>query len=66
MQEIEDSELVSRRTRELYQTKGHSDGWIEKRIRGIAVRAELTEEWKNCDADHKGGMIFGGARENEE
>lgn len=49
VQEIEDPELATRRTRELYQAKGYSDSWIEKRMRGIAVRAELTEEWKHRD-----------------
>ncbi len=47
VQEIEDPELATARTRELYRAKGYSDAWIEKRMRGIAVRAELTEEWKN-------------------
>ncbi|SEA61166.1 BRO family, N-terminal domain [Desulfuromusa kysingii] len=47
VQEIEDPELATKRTRELYQAKGYSEAWIEKRMRGIAVRAELTEEWKN-------------------
>lgn len=47
VQEIEDPELATRRTRELYRAKGYSEAWIEKRMRGIAVRAELTEEWKN-------------------
>ncbi|TLN05470.1 phage antirepressor protein [bacterium] len=47
VQEIEDPELATKRTRELYQAKGYSDAWIEKRMRGIAIRAELTEEWKN-------------------
>ena len=47
VQEIEDPELATKRTRELYQAKGYSDAWIEKRMRGIAVRAELTEEWKS-------------------
>ncbi len=32
--------------REIYKAKGYSDEWIEKRMRGIAVRDELTEEWK--------------------
>jgi len=32
--------------REIYKQKGYSDEWIEKRARGIAVRDELTEEWK--------------------
>lgn len=47
VQEIEDPELATRRSRELYRAKGYSDDWIEKRMRGIAIRAELTEEWKN-------------------
>ena len=49
VQEIEDPELATKRTRELYRAKGYSEAWIEKRMRGIAVRAELTEEWKNRD-----------------
>lgn len=49
VQEIEDPELGTKRTRALYKAKGYSDAWIEKRVRGIAVRAELTEEWKNRD-----------------
>ena len=32
--------------RELYKAKGYSDEWIEKRVRGIAIRDELTDEWK--------------------
>lgn len=46
VQEIENPELATARTRELYRAKGYSEGWIEKRMRGIAVRAELTEEWR--------------------
>lgn len=47
VQEIEDPELASRRAREIYQAKGYNDTWIEKRMRGIQIRGELTEEWKN-------------------
>ncbi len=47
VQEIEDPELATKRTRAIYKAKGYSDDWIEKWMRGIAVRAELTEEWKN-------------------
>jgi hypothetical protein len=47
VQEIEDPELATKRTRALYKAKGYSDDWIEKRMRGIAIREELTEEWKN-------------------
>lgn len=49
VKEIEDPELATKRTRELYKLKGYSDAWIEKRMRGIAVREELTSEWKNRD-----------------
>jgi hypothetical protein len=50
MQEIENPELATRRTRALYKLKGYSDDWIEKRMRGIAIREELTDEWKNRGA----------------
>ncbi|MEK9151612.1 MAG: Bro-N domain-containing protein [Patescibacteria group bacterium] len=45
IQEIEDPELATKRTRALYKAKGYSDAWIEKRVRGIAIREELTDEW---------------------
>jgi len=44
--EIENPELAQTRVREIYKAKGYSDEWIEKRIRGILVRDELTNEWK--------------------
>jgi DNA-damage-inducible protein D len=47
VQEIEDPELATKRTRALYKLKGYSDDWIEKRMRGIAIREELTDEWRN-------------------
>ncbi len=50
VQEIEDPELATKRTRALYKAKGYSDDWIEKRMRGIAIREELTDEWKNRGA----------------
>ncbi len=46
IQEIEDPELATKRTKALYKLKGYSEDWIEKRMRGIAVREELTDEWK--------------------
>ncbi|MFZ2193354.1 MAG: Bro-N domain-containing protein [Candidatus Moraniibacteriota bacterium] len=46
IQEIEDPELATKRTRMLYKLKGYSESWIEKRMRGIAIREELTDEWK--------------------
>ena len=50
VQEIEDPELATKRTRALYQAKGYSADWIEKRMRGITIRDELTDEWKNRGA----------------
>ncbi len=47
VQEIENPELAQARMKEIYKAKGYSDEWIEKRVRGIAVRQELTDEWKN-------------------
>ncbi|MFO0479656.1 MAG: Bro-N domain-containing protein [Bacteroidota bacterium] len=47
LDEIENPELAAQRTRELYKLKGYQDDWIEKRMRSIAIREELTEEWKN-------------------
>ena len=46
LEEIENPELSAKRMREIYQQKGYSDEWIEKRARGIAIRDELAEEWK--------------------
>ena len=46
VQEIENPELAQKRMKEIYKAKGYSDDWIEKRVRGIAVRDELTDEWK--------------------
>jgi len=46
LDEIENPEIAAKRMREIYKAKGYSDEWIEKRVRGIAVRDELTNEWK--------------------
>jgi len=46
VQEIENPELATKRTRILYKLKGYSENWIEKRMRGIAIREELTDEWQ--------------------
>ncbi|MBI4825782.1 MAG: Bro-N domain-containing protein [Nitrospirae bacterium] len=53
VQEIEDPELGTKRTRALYKAKGYSDDWIEKRMRGIAIREELTDEWKKREVKEK-------------
>jgi hypothetical protein len=53
VQEIEDPELGTKRTRALYKAKGYSDDWIEKRMRGIAIREDLTDEWKKREVKQK-------------
>ena len=47
IQEIEDPELAAKRGRAIYKAKGYPDDWIEKRMRGIAIREQLTNEWEN-------------------
>lgn len=51
VQEIENPELAAKRMRALYKAKGYSEDWIEKRIRGIAIREALTDEWKKRDVN---------------
>ena len=46
MQEIENPELAQERMKELYEKKGYPKDWIDKRLRGIAIRQNLTDEWK--------------------
>jgi len=53
VQEIENPELATKRTRMIYKLKGYPDDWIEKRMRGIAIREELTDEWKKRGAEEK-------------
>jgi hypothetical protein len=51
IQEIENPELAQERMKLLYQQKGYSKEWIDKRLRGIAIRQELTDEWKQRGVD---------------
>ena len=53
VQEIEDPELATKRTRFLYKLKGYSEGWIEMRMRGITIREELTDEWQKRGAQEQ-------------
>lgn len=46
IQEIENPELAQERMKELYEKKGYSKDWIDKRLRGMAIRQNLTDEWK--------------------
>lgn len=48
--EIENPELAMARMQELYEKKGYPKAWIDKRLRGIAVRQDLTDEWKDRGA----------------
>jgi len=45
VQEIENPELAQKRMKAIYHAKGYDDAWIERRVRGIAIRNELTDEW---------------------
>ena len=51
IQEIENPELSMDRMRAVYEKKGYPKSWIEKRVRGIAVRQDLTKEWDNRGAE---------------
>ena len=49
--EIENPELAQERMKEIYEKKGYSKEWIDKRLRGMAIRQDLTDEWKRCGID---------------
>ncbi|MFP4402774.1 MAG: Bro-N domain-containing protein [Candidatus Woesearchaeota archaeon] len=49
IEEIENPEIGQDRIKEYYEMKGYPKNWIDKRLRGIAIRQELTEQWKNRD-----------------
>ena len=49
IQEIENPELAQDRVKEYYELKGYPKNWIDKRLRGIAIRQDLTDEWKTRD-----------------
>ena len=53
IQEIENPELATKRTRLLYKLKGYPGDWIEKRMRGITIREELTDEWQKRGAENE-------------
>tara|TARA_Y100000389_G_scaffold193835_1_gene223077 strand:- start:1844 stop:2335 length:492 start_codon:yes stop_codon:yes gene_type:complete len=52
IQEIEDPELAQERMKNIYEQKGYPKDWIDKRIRGIAIRQNLTDEWKERGITH--------------
>ena len=51
--EIENPELAQERMKEIYSAKGYPKDWIDKRLRGIAIRQNLTDEWKERDIEEK-------------
>ena len=53
IQEIEDPELAQERMKNIYEQKGYSKDWIDKRLRGIAIRQNLTDEWKERGVEHE-------------
>ena len=66
IQEIENPELAQDRAKKYYELKGYPKEWIDKRIRGIAVRQELTEEWSNRDIKTKEfGILTNETSKNE-
>lgn len=58
VKEIDDPELGMKRTRALYKAKGYNDSWIEKRMRGIAIREDLTEEWQDRGVGNERGYAI--------
>jgi len=53
IQEIENPELGQNRIKKYYELKGYPKDWIDKRLRGIAIRQDLTDEWQNRDVKNK-------------
>jgi hypothetical protein len=53
VEEIENPELAQKRMKELYKAKGYGEEWIERRVRGIAIRNELTDEWEKRGINQK-------------
>lgn len=53
IQEIENPELAQERMKELYEQKGYPKEWIDKRLRGIAIRQNLTDEWQDRGLIHQ-------------
>ncbi|MBU1071496.1 phage antirepressor protein [Patescibacteria group bacterium] len=47
LDEIENPELAQERMKKLYEQKGYPKDWINKRLRGIAIRQNLTDEWQD-------------------
>lgn len=51
LEEVENPELAADRMRQLYRARGYSDEWIDRRLQGIVIRDELTQEWRERGAE---------------
>ncbi|MFH1054865.1 MAG: Bro-N domain-containing protein [Candidatus Altiarchaeota archaeon] len=58
VQEIENPELAQDRAKGYYELKGYPKDWVDKRLRGIAIRQELTDEWGQRGVDDKQGYAI--------
>jgi DNA-damage-inducible protein D len=58
VKEIDNPELAQKRMKEIYKAKGYPKTWIEKRVRGISVRDELTDEWDKREIENKKGYAI--------
>lgn len=58
LDEIENPQLAQERMKELYKQKGYSKDWIDKRLRGMAIRQNLTDEWKERGIEHSKGYAI--------
>lgn len=58
VKEIDNPELAQKRMKQLYSEKGYPDEWIEKRVRGMAIRDELTDEWNKRGVETNKGYAI--------
>lgn len=58
VQEIENPELAQERMKELFEQKGYSKDWIDKRLRGMAIRQNLTDEWKERGIENERDFLI--------
>ena len=52
LDEIADPELAINRALATYHRKGYSQEWINRRLKTIEVRKELTDEWQRSGVTH--------------
>jgi len=53
LDEIENPELAQKRMKKLYEQKGYPKDWVNKRLRGMAIRQNLTDEWRERGIEHQ-------------